>query len=253
MDKPFHNQTVIISGGLGDIGLAVAYKFAALGASIAIGDIHADDVAYKMLQDFIDQKFEFHYQQVNVSDGNAVAAWIDQIEQNLKIPSIIIANAAIVTKVGVLDARPKQWEDEIGVNLNGAFFIAQCAARRLVENKMPGRIVFVGSWAAHAVHPNLAAYCVSKAGIRMLCKCMALELAPHHILVNEIAPGYVDAGLSGRAWKFHPDVKKEAIERVPVKKLITAEDVAVQIVHLCHPHNEHMTGSTLLMDGGLSL
>jgi NAD(P)-dependent dehydrogenase (short-subunit alcohol dehydrogenase family) len=87
----------------------------------------------------------------------------------------------------------------------------------------------------------------------MLCKCMALELAPHHILVNEIAPGFVNAGLSGRVWEKNPHQFAGAIEKVPIKKIISAEAVAAQILYLCHPQNEHMTGSTLLMDGGLSL
>lgn len=253
MDKIFNNQTVIISGGLGDIGLAVAHEFAALGASIAIGDIHTANDAYKVLRKFVDQNFKVHYQQVDVTDAKAVEAWVNEVEDNLNVPSIIIANAAIVTVAGILDVTSEKWARELDVNLNGSFFLAQSAARRLLEFKLPGRIVFVGSWAAHTVHSNLTPYCVSKAGIRMLCKCMALELAPHNILVNEIALGYVEAGLSGRIWKTQPDLKKQAIEKVPVKKLIQVEEVARQIVQMCHPKNEHMTGSTLLLDGGLSV
>ena len=87
----------------------------------------------------------------------------------------------------------------------------------------------------------------------MLCKCMALELAPHGILVNEIAPGFVNAGLSGSVWGSDEAKAKEALNKVPIHKLISAEAVAQQVLTLCHPDNEHMTGSTILMDGGLSL
>jgi NAD(P)-dependent dehydrogenase (short-subunit alcohol dehydrogenase family) len=82
---------------------------------------------------------------------------------------------------------------------------------------------------------------------------MALELAQHGILVNEIAPGYVDAGLSAGVWKTKPEARTNAESRVPIRKLIDAADVALQVAHLCDPANCHMTGSTLLMDGGLSL
>jgi len=99
----------------------------------------------------------------------------------------------------------------------------------------------------------MPAYSVSKAAINMLCKCFALELASRNILVNEIAPGYVDAGLSGRHWKKDPASAEKARERVPVRRLISAEEVAQQIVYLCGPAARHMTGSSLLMDGGLSL
>lgn len=87
----------------------------------------------------------------------------------------------------------------------------------------------------------------------MLCKCMALELAPYNILVNELAPGYVDAGVSGEVWEKDPDMADKARLKVPIKKIMSAREVAEQVIHLCHPQNQHMTGSTILMDGGLSL
>lgn len=131
--------------------------------------------------------------------------------------------------------------------------MTQYATNRLVQEKKPGRVVFVGSWAGHAVHAHLPAYSVSKAAVRMLCKCMALELASHNILVNEIAPGYVNAGLSGKIWEKRPDLKKQAIEKVPINRVMSAESIGRQIVQMCHPDNDQMTGSTLLIDGGLSL
>ena len=124
---------------------------------------------------------------------------------------------------------------------------------RLLEHKRPGRIVFIGSWAAHAAHNAIPAYCVAKAGLRMLCKCMALEFAPHGILVNEVAPGYVNAGLSAQGWAQNPDAREAARQRVPIQELIEPQEVALQVAHLCEPANRHMTGSVLLMDGGLSL
>jgi NAD(P)-dependent dehydrogenase (short-subunit alcohol dehydrogenase family) len=82
---------------------------------------------------------------------------------------------------------------------------------------------------------------------------MALELGSHGILVNEVAPGYVDAGLSGRAFDKEPGSRERAAASVPIKKLIVPHDVAIQVAHLCDPENKHMTGSVVLMDGGLSL
>ena len=253
MDKLFKKQTVIISGGLGDIGQAVAREFAQQGASIALGDLRSPEQARGLLSELEAHTIRCHYQRVDVADAKAVRDWVSEVESKLGVPRIIIANAATATLAGIHEVTPEQWSQELRVNLDGAFYLTQRATARLLEQGLPGRVVFVGSWAAHAVHPNLPAYCVSKAGLRMLCQCMALELAPHHILVNEIAPGYVDAGLSGRIWAENPALSKSAREKVPVKKLISAQEVAQQIVRLCHPQNEHMTGSTVLMDGGLSL
>jgi glucose 1-dehydrogenase len=116
-----------------------------------------------------------------------------------------------------------------------------------------GRIVFVGSWAAHRPHTPLPIYCVTKAALRMLCKTMALDLADANILVNEVAPGYVDGGLTGQIMKDNPDARQANIDRVPIGQLIEPSEVALQVVNLCDPKNRHMTGSTVLMDGGLSL
>lgn len=253
MSKMFSNQTVIISGGLGDIGFAIACEFARQGASVAIGDLLSFDEAREFILKLKRFEIRCHYYQIDVTDAKAIQDWIVDVEHELSIPTIIIANAATATPAGIHQITADQWSRELRVNLDGAFYLTQATTARLLDKKLPGRVVFIGSWAAHAVHINLPAYCVSKAGMRMLSKCMALELAPHNILVNELAPGFVEAGLSGRFWKDNPNMKKQAEEKVPVRKLITTQAVAEQVVQLCHPQNEHITGSTTLMDGGLSL
>ena len=253
MEQPFKNRTAIISGGLGDIGRAIAWELASKGADVAICDVRECGEAAD-LQEAIGQSGRKHiYHQVDVSDANAVRNWIDDVEKKLGLPDLVIANAATVTLAGIHDLSPAQWAAELNVNLHGAFYMTQYATERLVARKLPGRVVFTGSWAGHAVHPRLPAYAVSKAALRMLCKSMALELAPNGILVNEIAPGYVDAGLSAGIWNAHPEQRQQAAARVPTGKLISAGEVARQVAYLCHPDNTHMTGSTLLMDGGLSL
>jgi glucose 1-dehydrogenase len=193
------------------------------------------------------------YDRVDVSRPDEVTKWFDEVERNLGLASLIIPNAAIVTVSPLMKMQQEDWTRELNVNLTGAFHMARTGTARLLHHQRPGRIVFTGSWAAHAPHPLITAYCVAKAGLRMLCKCMALELAPHGILVNEVAPGYVDAGLSAGVWKSNPQARANAQSRVPINKLIDVEDVAFQVAHLCDPANRHMTGSTLLMDGGLSL
>ena len=253
MNMLFRKETVIISGGLGDIGRAIATAFAKQGANISLGDIQPATHAREFLTSLKEYNVRSAYSQVDVTDADAVERWVNQTESDLEIPGIIIANAATVTFAGIHEISPEQWSRELRVNLDGAFHLTKAATARLLFHGRPGRVVFMGSWAAHAVHANIPAYCVSKAGMRMLCKCMALELAPHQILVNELAPGFVDAGLSGRRFEKDAGAREEAMQKVPVKKLITATEVAQQVLLLCHPQNEHMTGSTLLMDGGLSL
>jgi glucose 1-dehydrogenase len=246
-------QVAVISGGLGDIGQAIALELAQRGADIALGDVLAPDRASDLLAAIKARGRRARYDQTDVTDAEAVAAWVRAAETDLGLPTLIIPNAAIVTPGDTRTLTPAQWSRELRVNLDGSFHLAQAGARRLLEQGTPGRIVFIGSWAAHAPHVPIPAYCAAKAGLRMLCKCMALELAPYDILVNEVAPGYVDAGLSGRLFDADPPLRARATRQVPTRRLIAPEEVAYQVAHLCDPANRQMTGATLLMDGGLSL
>jgi len=245
-------HVAIISGGLGDIGGAIALELARQGADIALGDILEEEKAAGILNDIRKLGRRARYNRADISDAPAVTA-VQAVEDDLGTPDWIIPNAAIVTLADILTVTPEQWTRELRVNLDGAFHLAQAGALRLLHHKKPGRIVFIGSWAGHVPHPHIPAYCVAKAGLRMLCQCMALSLAPHDILVNEVAPGYVNAGLSGRMFDADPDLRARSIQKVPVGRLIEPDEVARQVAHLCDPGNRHITGSLLLMDGGLSL
>lgn len=246
-------QVAIVSGGLGDIGCAVAIELARLGADVAVGDILPRAKAAPLLRDLAGLGRRARYDRVDVADAGAVRAWVRAVERDLGLPILVIPNAAVVTLADIRSVAPAAWRHELSINLDGAFHLAQAGALRLLARRKPGRIVFVGSWAAHRPHPQIAAYSVSKAGLRMLAQCMALELAPHGILVNEVAPGYVDAGLSGRIFRQRPPLRRKALRRVPVGRLIEPEDVALEVAHLCDPRNRHMAGSVSVMDGGLSL
>lgn len=251
--KSFSGRTAIISGGLGDIGRHIATALAERGANIAIGDLLPATHATEFIDSLTACGVKAIYTQVDVSQAEPVKNWIDEVEQQLGIPDVILANAATVTLVNFREITPKQWDNELQINLNGPFYLTKFASDKLLDAQLPGHIVLIGSWAAHVVHAHIPAYSVSKAGLRMLGKCLALELAPHNILVNEIAPGYVEAGLTAQIWKTNPSLKAQSEVKVPVNRLIGPDEVALQVVHLCDRSNRHMTGSTLLMDGGLSL
>ena len=237
------NPVAMISGGLGDIGWATALELTKAGCRVSIGDVEAS----------ADLDEGIHYQQVDVSDEVSVKQWFASAEKHFgELASVIVANAGIVLLGSPMSASLSDWQRTLDVNLTGAWLTARTGAQRLLDEKMPGRIVFVGSWAAHAPHVKMAAYSAAKAGLRMLSQTMALELADKGILVNEIAPGFVDAGLSGEIFKEQPGLASSARAMVPNKQLIDVKEVAASIVYLCSPAHRNMTGSTLLLDGGLS-
>jgi glucose 1-dehydrogenase len=148
---------------------------------------------------------------------------------------------------------PAQWASELAVDLGGPFLLAQDAARRLVAANKPGRIVMIGSWAASAPHPHVPAYSVAKAGLRMLTRCLAVELAPHQILVNEVAIGVVDAGVSRTTFAEQPELRARSEAQVPLGHLVEVDEIVAEVLALCDPRRRSMTGGTILLDGGISL
>lgn len=255
----FSEQTAIISGGLGDIGRAIAERLASEGADVALGDLRPAAQAQAVLASLRAHGVKARYDRVDVANPRAVTGWVARVSQRLGTPTLIIPNAAIVTGGSALAMSAAAWRRELAVNLDGAFFLAQAGAQGLLaraapaRRRCPGRIVFIGSWAGHAPHPGIPAYSTAKAGLRMVMQCLALELGHHGILVNEVAPGYVDAGLSGKWFRRQPADRERARSRVPIQTLLTAADVALQVAHLCDPANTQITGQVVVQDGGLSL
>ena len=247
-------HVAIISGGAGDIGRAIALELARHGADIAIGDLIDRGPRVDELRSAVETLGrQIRFDVVDVTDASAVDKWFRLIEESLGVPDWIIPNAAVAARASLEDLTPDEWKHCFDVTLNGAYYLAATGANCLLRHKMPGRIVFIGSWAAHAPHTNVPAYSVAKAGVRMLVQVMALQYARHGILVNEVAPGYVDAGLSKVGFDEDPAKRRQCEAQVPVGELMSAEDVAFHVAHLCDERNRFMTGSTLLVDGGLSL
>lgn len=245
-NRPLRGQVAVISGGLGDIGRATAQVLRAAGATVALGDLAPAEAARRTMAGV-------HYTRVDVTKLSGVDRWLARVTRDLGVPSLVICNAGIVEPGTALGTTSAQWERTLAVNLTGAFFMAQSAARSMVAKKIRGRIVFIGSWAAHVPHRTITTYSVAKAGLRMAMKCLALELAPRGILVNEVAPGVVDAGLSGRIMAERRGHRARVLRKIPLARLLAADDVARGVASLCDPSSRHMTGSVLLLDGGLSL
>lgn len=249
MEFSFPDHPVVaISGGLGDIGLATARVLLEAGCRVALGDT-LDDDEYSLLS-----LSGYYYRSVDVRDERSVEAWFDAIRSHFgRNASIIVANAGIVRPGTSLETTCEDWNETLAVNLTGAWLTARVGAKRLVSEGSTGRIVFNGSWAGHAPHANLIAYCAAKAGLRMVVQCLAAELADKGILVNEVAPGYVDAGLSAKMFRSDPGLAERAKASVPVGRLIDAAEVAEAIAYLCLPSHQNLTGASLVLDGGLSL
>jgi NAD(P)-dependent dehydrogenase (short-subunit alcohol dehydrogenase family) len=152
-----------------------------------------------------------------------------------------------------LDVTAEQWQAHLDINLTGCFNVGQVAARLMIERDRPGLVLFTGSWVGEIPWPEIGPYCVSKAGVRMLARSMARELATHKIRVNVVAPGIVHAGMARRQYETDPAYARRASVVIPLGEMGTAEQVAQATAFLCSAEAAYMTGSVLLVDGGVSL
>jgi glucose 1-dehydrogenase len=245
-----HGKVAVVTGACGDIGREIGMALARAGARTVLSDIRPESDAIGLLESSAGEAF---YCRADVTDRAAVERLFDDAGSRFGTPDICVGNAAIVEVSPFLEISEASWQAHLDVNLTGCFHTGQAAARRMVPAGKQGNIIFVGSWVQDVPSANIAAYCVAKSGLKMLARSMALELGGHGIRVNLVAPGFVDAGLSGRLFQEKPGLRDAAVQYVPLGYVMTAADVAAAVMLLCSPAAAYMTGSTLLVDGGNSL
>jgi NAD(P)-dependent dehydrogenase (short-subunit alcohol dehydrogenase family) len=246
-------KVALVTGGLGDLGNAMALHLAQTGASVVIWDLSAPTEAKARLDRAIVAGQIPFYQQVDVAQRAAVDRAIEEIFTHYGRLDIVCANAGIVEAVPFLQISPANWQRHLDINLTGCFNVGQAAARQMVEHQIRGRIIFTSSWVGAIPWPEITAYTVSKAGVNMLMKQMARELAPYGIRVNAIAPGIVKAGWAGRQLREEPQYAARVAKVIPLGEPGTPVEIAQAVVYLAGPYTEYMTGSILLLDGGCSL
>jgi NAD(P)-dependent dehydrogenase (short-subunit alcohol dehydrogenase family) len=247
------SQTVLITGANGDIGRQLALQFAQEKAQLALCDLSPPDEAAPFHVELKQLGVSVLYGQVDVTDATAVGQFVDQAASRLGGIDVCVVNAGIVERGPILELSVDAWRRTIEVNLTGAFLTAQAAGRVMLRNNRGGQIVFISSWVQDVPKETIGAYCASKGGLKMLAKCMALELGPLGIRVNLVAPGWVDAGLTGKHLATHPERLPQIEAQIPLGRLATSEEVAAAVRMLCSDEASYVHGATLLFDGGSSL
>jgi NAD(P)-dependent dehydrogenase (short-subunit alcohol dehydrogenase family) len=239
---------VAITGAAGDLGHAMSIELARLGARVTMIDrVTAGDASDRIAA--VGRVGDCAYVQADVTDRSAIAETLRAVDPL----DVAIGNAGIVDSAPFLEVTAEQWQAHLDINLTGCFNVGQVAARLMVERRRPGLVLFTGSWVGEIPWPEIGPYCVSKAGVRMLARSMARELAAHGVRVNVVAPGIVHAGMARRQYETDPAYARRASVVIPLGEMGTAEQVAQATAFLCSPEAAYMTGSVLLVDGGASL
>jgi NAD(P)-dependent dehydrogenase (short-subunit alcohol dehydrogenase family) len=224
-------KRVVVTGGTSGIGAATIERFRAEGAqAIAIADRDVDDPA--LLCD--------------VADADSVERAFTRADELLGGVDVLVANAGISIRAPFLEIEAADWQRVLDVNLTGVFYCAQQAARRMVGSG-GGVILMTASTNGLTGHPFYADYNASKAGVILLAKTMALELAPT-VRVNAVCPGYVLTPMQRS--EYTPEMLAEVDASIPIGRHAAPEEIAALYAFLASDEGAYFTGSVIRVDGG---
>ena len=251
MTHKFAGKTVIVTGAGSGIGYGLCKAFADVGATVALNDIDPDLAAQAAQQVNTSVNAErVHPYGFDVADVAAVRQAVQGIVARFGGLDIAIANAGLTNYGGFLDYTPAAFDRLTGVNLRGSYFLAQAAAKAMIERQVAGRILLMSSVTGVQAFMNLGAYGITKAGIRMMARSLGLELGPYGITVNAICPG---ATLTERTLTDDPEFEENWAGVSPTGRVGYVEDVVETALFLASPGARQITGQTLIVDGGWSL
>jgi NAD(P)-dependent dehydrogenase (short-subunit alcohol dehydrogenase family) len=165
---------------------------------------------------------------------------------------VLVNNAGVTVRRLALDVTQADWDEVVGVNLKGTFFMSQQMGRHLVSTKRPGCVISIASTHGTIGFAQRTTYGISKAGIIHMTRMLAYEWAEHGIRVNAVAPGTVETRTRAEYFNANPAARKAMIERVPLHRFGEPEEIAGAVRYLASPEAAYVTGQTLLLDGGLT-
>ncbi|MES1225738.1 MAG: SDR family oxidoreductase, partial [Bacteroidota bacterium] len=241
----FNKQVAIITGAGQGIGFEIARQLCANGAAVILNDVD-DALANEATNKIINEGGICYAMPGDASDVSFIQSMVDTAVEKFGSLNIIIANAGITLFADFFEYTPESFDKVMKLNLGGSFFLAQAAAKQMKVQQSGGRILFMSSVVGHQAHKNLAAYAITKAGLEMLAKNLVVELSPYNITVNAIAPG---ATLTERT--LHDKEYENTWQRItPIGKPATVSDIANAALFMVSPASGHVTGQSLVIDGG---
>ncbi|HML10823.1 MAG TPA: SDR family oxidoreductase [Stellaceae bacterium] len=241
-------KVALVAGAGGGIGGAGAEALAREGAAVFCTD--SDGVAAEATAARIRAAGgRAAASSLDVRDRAAVDAAIAAVAREFGRLDILLESAGIAHRLDFLEVDVATWDRVIAVNLTGMFHIGQAAARQMVKQGGGGSIINVTSQLAEVARPERAAYVASKGGARSLTHAMAVDLAPHDIRVNAIAPGPTLTGLT-RANYTDPEARRATEAMIPLGRLGEPDDLAGAVLFLASDESRWVTGSTVTVDGG---
>ncbi len=244
----FDDQVVLVTGGATGLGMAIATAFGNAGARVALNDV-SETRAAGACEHLRAAEITCRDYPADVRDADQVRGMIADVEAGMGPIDVVVANAGVYPVSSFLDMTEDEWDRVLDTNLKGAFLTCQAAARSMIRHGRSGRIITLSSGAANHAIWGWAHYCASKAGVVLLTKAMALELAEHGIRANAVLPGFIDVEEGGA--HLSEEYKDRARSGIPLRAGQPA-DIANAVLLLASPLAGFVTGTTLVVDGGSS-
>ena len=243
--QKFSDLSAIVTGAGQGIGFEIARQLALQGASVLLNDIE-EKLCLSAVNKINQEGGKCMGLSGDAGDVSFINKMVDHAVNEFGKLNITIANAGITLYADFFDYTPEAFSKVMQVNLAGSFFLAQAAAKKMKGQKSGGTILFMSSVVGHQAHKNLAAYAITKAGLEMLAKNLVIELSPFNINVNAIAPG---ATLTERTLE-DKDYTNTWSRITPLGRPATTSEIASAALFLVSPDSKHITGQSLIIDGG---
>src|SRR3954471_11804979 len=238
-------QVALVTGASSGIGEHFAELLAAAGAKVAAAARRADRLAERADRIAADGATCLPVA-CDVTDRQSVVAAIATAEDRLGPLSILVNNAGVVVSKPFFEHTEEDWDYVVDTNLKGAWLAAREFAHNLADKKRPGRIINISSILASRTIGRVPAYCAAKAGLTHLTHVLAMELARYGILVNALAPGYIETDFNREY--FQSEAGKRLISRIPLRRLGQAPDLDGALLFLASPASAYVTGAVIAVD-----
>jgi len=240
------DRVVLVTGGGHGIGRAIAELFARDGARVVVADRSREAAERVVAAIQADKGGEAVPVEVDVRDAVSVDAAVGAVIERFGRIDVLVNNAGIYPNTPVVEMDEAEWDAVFDTNVKGMFLVSRAVARRMIARGEGGKIVNISSGAAESGRIGAAHYCASKAAVNMFTRVLALELAPHEIAVNAVAPGLIEVP----GWSLSDEYIAALVSATPMGRIGQPEDIARAVRYLASPDATFITGTVLGVDGG---
>jgi glucose 1-dehydrogenase len=243
-------KVALVTGSATGIGKAIVTELSKQGADIIINYWETADLAQALVKEIQQYGGRTIAIEADVADQAQVNQMTRKAVETLGKIDVLVNNAGIEKQASFLDQSLDEWNRVIGVDLTGPFLCSQAVAKEMVNRKIQGTIINISSVHEEIPFPGYSAYCAAKGGLKMLCRDMAVELAPYRIKVVNVGPGAIATPINERT--LSDPKKKSALEKeIPLRRIGAPEEVAKLVAYLASDDAAYITGTTFFIDGGL--